>query len=204
MISVTEALLRRAPESRRVLDYQSRGFLPCRQPNQCDTRKRPFAGRRFTLAEDSAGRRTDHAAHHSNCAGAPRRVTVKCVRGNHDPHAGYTLAMIRFPAYYESGAARGCRSRSRGAFWYRTWGRKLSAFATGIQSKKVDDLPSIMAADCPVEWGAARHRRWLLRHFHNSSMKEHRGCSVEIFRTLAPADAWTQASGYQVRPSLQC
>ena len=33
-------------------------------------------------------------------------------------------------------------------------------------------------------------------------MKEYRGCSVEIFRTLAPADAWTQASGYRSGRSL--
>ena len=72
-----------------------------------------------------------------------------------------------------------------GAFWYRTWGRNLFGVCHGHTVKKVDDLPSIMAAIAPVEWGAA-HRRWLLGHFHNSSMKERRGCSVEVFRTLAP------------------
>ena len=104
------------------------------------------------------------------------RVVVKCVRGNHDPHAGYTLAMI-LSAYYES-EPRVIVDLDPGAFWYRTWGRNLFGVCHGHTVKKVDDLPSIMAADCPVEWGAARHRRWLLGHFHNSSMKERRGCSV--------------------------
>ena len=128
------------------------------------------------------------------------RVIVKCVRGNHDPHAGYTLAMI-LAAFYES-EPRVHVCLEPGAFWYRSWGSTLVGVCHGHTVKKLDDLPSIMAVDRPTEWGAARHRRWFVGHFHNSSTKELRGCSVEIFRTLAPADAWTHASGYRSDRSL--
>lgn len=130
-----------------------------------------------------------------------RRVIVKCVRGNHDPHAGYTLAMILAALYESEPRVHVCLEP--GAFWYRTWGNTLIGVCHGHTAKKVDDLPSIMAVDRPQEWGAARHRRWLVGHFHNSSKKELRGCSVEIFRTLAPADAWTHASGYRSDRALE-
>ena len=128
------------------------------------------------------------------------RVVVKCVRGNHDPHAGYTLAMILSALYESEPRVQVCLDP--GAFWYRSWGNTLVGVCHGHTIKKLDDLPSIMAVDRAQEWGAARHRRWLVGHFHNSSTKELRGCSVEIFRTLAPGDAWTHASGYRSDRSL--
>lgn len=200
MISVTEALLRRAPKAAECWIINLGDFF------HADSQANATPASGHLLDVDSRWPKIQQAGARimrriiQIALERHERVVVKCVRGNHDPHAGYTLAMI-LAAYYES-EPRVVVDLDPGAFWYRTWGRNLFGVCHGHTVKKVDDLPSIMAADCPVEWGAARHRRWLLGHFHNSSMKEHRGCSVEIFRTLAPADAWTQASGYRSDRSL--
>lgn len=131
-----------------------------------------------------------------------QKVVVKCVRGNHDPHAGYTLAMI-LDAFYDN-EPRVSVDLSPGAFWYWTWGNTLIGACHGHTVKKIDDLASIMAADVPEQWGKARHRRWFRGHFHHSEVKELRGCTVETFRTLAPADAYAQSHGYRSDRSLDC
>lgn len=130
------------------------------------------------------------------------KVLVKCVRGNHDPHAGYTLAMI-LDAFYD-GDPRVTVDLSPGAFWYLLWGNTLMGACHGHTVKKIDDLAAIMATDVPELWGKARHRRWFRGHEHHSEVKELRGCTVETFRTLAPADAYAQSHGYRSDRSLDC
>lgn len=128
------------------------------------------------------------------------RVVVKNVRGNHDPHSGYAMALI-LSAYYEN-EPRVEIDLEPGAFWYRSFGNTLIGVCHGHTVKKFGDLPGIMATDRPREWGAARHRRWMVGHHHHSRIEEFRGCVVEVFRTLAPADAWAQAGGYRSDRSL--
>lgn len=128
------------------------------------------------------------------------RVVVKNVRGNHDSHSGYALALI-LSAYYEN-EPRVEVDLEPGAFWYRSFGNTLVGVCHGHTVKKFGDLPGIMATDRPQEWGAARHRRWMVGHHHHSRIEEFRGCVVEVFRTLAPADAWAHSSGYRSDRSL--
>lgn len=127
-------------------------------------------------------------------------VVVKCVRGNHDPHSGYSLALILDAVFENEHRVDVCLDP--GPFWYRMWGNTLFGVCHGHTVRKLADLPLIMACDRPAEWGAARHRRWLVGHYHHSRKEDHNGCSVEIFRTLAPADAWTHGKGYRSERSL--
>lgn len=67
---------------------------------------------------------------------------------------------------------------------------------------KPDNLPAVMAGDCPKEWGETKHRYWWTGHVHHSSKlaqvnKDHIGCEVESFRILAPPDAWASQKGYR-------
>ena len=54
-----------------------------------------------------------------------------------------------------------------------------------------------MACDRPEDWGATRWRHWITGHRHSTQRIEVPGAVVEVFRTLAPADAWAAGEGYR-------
>lgn len=78
---------------------------------------------------------------------------------------------------------------------YHQWGTCLIGTTHG-DGPKVKELPEIMAAEVPEIWGQTRHRRWFVGHVHHSQAIEHRGCTVETFRTLSPRSGWAAAKGY--------
>lgn len=62
---------------------------------------------------------------------------------------------------------------------------------------KADKLPLVMATDKPKEWGNSKFRHWLTGHIHHDTRKEHSGCTVESFRTLAAKDSYAYSGGYR-------
>lgn len=131
-----------------------------------------------------------------------KRVVVRCVRGNHDPHASYTLAML-LDALYDR-EPRVEVSLDPAQHWYRSRGSSLYGVTHGHTVKRADVLPGLMATDVPHLWAGSRFRRWLLGHYHSSKVTadEVTGCSIEIFRTLAPTDAWAHGQGYRSLRSM--
>jgi hypothetical protein len=130
------------------------------------------------------------------------RVVVRCVRGNHDPHASFTLAMLLAAVYEKNDRVE--VSLDPQQHWYRAWGSNLYGVTHGHNVKKLDSLPALMATDRPHLWAATRYRHWLLGHYHKSHVMVDEACgaTVEIFRTLAPTDAWAQGLGYRSMRSL--
>jgi hypothetical protein len=120
-------------------------------------------------------------------------VTVDCRIGNHDGHTSLMLA-IAVAAHYrnEPRIAVPLPVAHRA---YHRFGRVLIGTTHGDRAKG-DDLPSIMAAERPEDWGGTRHRYWYCGHVHHSTLKEHRGAKVETFRTMAARDGWHAAQGY--------
>lgn len=65
------------------------------------------------------------------------------------------------------------------------------------------NLPLIMAADRPEEWGRTRYRYAYTGHIHQRktqaavSAQDFSGVTVESFRILAPSDAWAHQKGYR-------
>tara|TARA_R110000772_G_scaffold180258_1_gene291507 strand:+ start:250 stop:645 length:396 start_codon:yes stop_codon:yes gene_type:complete len=86
--------------------------------------------------------------------------------------------------------------RSPRHFHYFSHGSCLVGVHHG-HGTKMANLPLIMAADRPEEWGKATHRYWWTGHIHHDSVKDHAGCRVESFRILPPADAWAANKGYR-------
>lgn len=123
-----------------------------------------------------------------------QRVVARFVRGNHDPHSSFMLALA--VAEFFANEPRVQVELSPSPFWYFAFGRVLIGVTHG-DTTKMDALPGIMAADRPDEWGAAKHRYWYQGHIHVEDRKEFRGVSVEAFRTLAAKDAWTAGAGYR-------
>lgn len=121
-------------------------------------------------------------------------VTVRIVKGNHDPHSSFALALA-LDAFFANNP-RVTIDLSSNPFWYYQFGQTLVGCTHG-DGLKMDALPGIMAADVPREWGDTIHRYWYIGHVHHSQVKEYPGVIVESFRTLASSDAWHSASGYR-------
>lgn len=122
-----------------------------------------------------------------------QQVTVDNRIGNHDGHTSLMLSLA-LGAYYRNEPRVSVPPTVRHRAYYER-GAVLIGTTHGDRAKP-DDLAAIMAAEQPAAWGRTRHRYWLTGHIHHQTRKEHRGCVVESFRTLAAADSWHSAQGY--------
>ena len=123
-----------------------------------------------------------------------KRVRVFVTPGNHNIDSAGWIALA-LSMFYEN-EPRVEIETSPSKFFYYKWNNSLFGITHGDRMK-LAELPSIMAADRPKEWGETEHRYWITGHVHHTEKKEHRGCFVETFNTLAPNDAWHTASGYR-------
>lgn len=114
--------------------------------------------------------------------------------GNHDDHTAIVLS-VALDAYYRN-EPRVAIDMSPAAFHWFRFGRNLIGTTHGHRAKG-RDLEAIMAADRAQDWGETAHRVWYCGHIHHKTVQEHRGCTVETFRTLAAKDAWHAAQGYR-------
>ena len=128
-------------------------------------------------------------------------VIVRIVKGNHDPHSSFALA-LSLHAFF-SNNPRVKVDLSPSPFWYYNFGNVLigSTHGDGI---KAQQLPLIMAADQHYLWGATKHRFFHCGHIHHDDKKEFPGCIVEYHRTLASRDAWHTAAGYRSGRDMKC
>lgn len=130
-----------------------------------------------------------------------RTVRVRNVIGNHDDHTSIMLSKM-LALYYER-EKRVVVEDSPAAFWYRRFGKVLIGSTHGDRTKMAQ-LPPIMAADVPEDWGASTHRYIYTGHIHTQTVQEFPGCIVESFRTLAGKDAWHAREGYRSGRDMYC
>jgi hypothetical protein len=121
-------------------------------------------------------------------------VTVRIVKGNHDPHSSFALALA-LDAYFH-GHDRVHIDLSPAAFWFYRFGKVLIGVTHG-DTCKMRDLPGIMAHDRAEDWGQTKFRYWYQGHVHHESVEEFPGVLAESFRTLAAKDAWHAGQGYR-------
>tara|TARA_R110000822_G_scaffold216820_1_gene351370 strand:+ start:545 stop:1693 length:1149 start_codon:yes stop_codon:yes gene_type:complete len=122
------------------------------------------------------------------------KVHVVVEIGNHDLSSSVFLMECLHNIYEKED--RVSIDRSPRHFHYFSHGSCLVGVHHG-HGTKMANLPLIMAADRPEEWGKATHRYWWTGHIHHDSVKDHAGCRVESFRILPPADAWAANKGYR-------
>lgn len=123
-----------------------------------------------------------------------KTVTVRNNEGNHDPHSAFALALA-LDAYF-SNNKRVKVELSPAKFWFYRFGKVLIGTTHG-DTCKMTDLPGVMAADRPEEWGLTKFRYWYQGHIHHEDRKEYAGVVVEAFRTLAAKDAYHAGHGYR-------
>jgi hypothetical protein len=128
------------------------------------------------------------------------KVKVFIVPGNHNPDSAGWMALL-LSAYFDS-EPRVEVVTSPAKFFYERFGKNLIGMTHGDKIK-LQDLPSIMAADRAEDWGKTQHRYWWTGHIHHTKHQEFRGCFVEAFNTLAASDAWHHASGYRSARQMQ-
>lgn len=121
-------------------------------------------------------------------------VAVENVIGNHDDHSAVMLS-VTLDAYYRDEPRVTIAMEPR-AHRYHRFGRCLIGLTHG-HTGKLGSLGAVMATDRPRDWGETVHRLWLTGHRHTTQRHEQPGCVVEVFRTLAPSDAWARAEGYR-------
>lgn len=80
---------------------------------------------------------------------------------------------------------------------YLRHGKVLIGVVHGDKAGKNErDLPGIMAAEKPQDWGETTYRYWYKGHFHHDKKTEFNGATVEMFRTLAPNDEYATSGGW--------
>jgi hypothetical protein len=123
-----------------------------------------------------------------------KKVIVRVLQGNHDPHAAFAIAMALHDHFENN--PRVTVDLSPSLFWYYRFGKVLVGFTHGDKAKG-KDLLGVMATDRAADWGETKFRYYYHGHLHESGKREMPGLLVEWFRTLAPADAWAAGEGYR-------
>jgi hypothetical protein len=130
-----------------------------------------------------------------------KRVRVINAVGNHDDTGALFLSVALAEMY--SKEPRVTVDTSPAPFHYFQHGKAMFGVHHG-HTCKPDKLPGVMATDQPKMWGETVHRMWLTGHIHHDTRKEHAGCVVESFRTLAAKDAYATWGGYRAQQDTKC
>jgi hypothetical protein len=130
-----------------------------------------------------------------------QKVMVWIKPGNHDPQAIWAL-VFALMAYFENNDRVEIEVNPSKFSFYR-FGKVLIGSTHG-DTVKHSQLPGIMAADRPEDWGLAKHRYWYTGHVHHTTVNEFPGVLCESFRTLAAKDAYAAGHGYRAGRDMRC
>lgn len=116
-----------------------------------------------------------------------RRVTVRILRGNHDPVSSVAIAAILSRVFRKH--KRVTIDPDQGYNW---WMRRGKVFLGGSHGDKAKmrDLPMMMAHDRPEDWAASSYRRIYTGHIHHESRIEEGGVIVTSMRSPVAKDAY--------------
>lgn len=124
------------------------------------------------------------------------KVTVKVMRGNHDPYASKALAMALWFRY--EGNDRVEVDRSPLDMWSYQFGANMLTFTHG-DNIKAEQMAGKMAALEPVMWGATKYRYGFSGHFHRMktvAVDEQNGAISEVLPAFTAKDAWNRSMGH--------
>lgn len=127
-------------------------------------------------------------------------VEVMAALGNHDKHSIFCLMMVMRAVFEREPRVK--IHLPNNPFSYHVFGKNLIGLHHG-NGVKVNDLPLIMAADMPEAWGETIHRTFFTGHIHHKQVKEHPGCIVESFRSIAAKDSWHNGAGYRAGRAME-
>jgi hypothetical protein len=121
------------------------------------------------------------------------------MRGNHDDEVSTALTLAMAMRYEDHNLISVDTSPSM-HFFYR-FGQCLIG-ATHGHTVKMRDMPMMMAADRPEDWGATKHRHVFTGHIHKASSDEIGGVIVESVQAVAARDSFAHAGPWRSGRSL--
>lgn len=133
-----------------------------------------------------------------------RRILYRALRGNHDDDTAIALA-IAVDAYYSGSKDRVTVETDPSPFFYYKFGKVLIGATHGDMARPTD-MPGIMAAQRPKDWGDTEFRYVYTGHVHSARkqlISENGGAQVEAFETIAPRDAWGHSMGFVAGRGMQ-
>jgi hypothetical protein len=116
-----------------------------------------------------------------------RKVTVRILRGNHDPVSAVAVAMALKRVFRSN--RRVDIDTDHGYHWWMRRGKVLLGGSHGDKAK-MRDLPMLMAHDRPEDWAASTYRRIYTGHIHHESRIEEGGVIVTSMRSPVAKDAY--------------
>lgn len=116
-----------------------------------------------------------------------KRVTLRILRGNHDPVSAVAVAMAMKRVFRSNKRITVDVDQS-----YTWWFRRGKVFLGGSHGDKakMKDLPMVMAHDRPDDWAASSYRRIYTGHLHNERRIEEGGVIVTTMRSPVAKDAY--------------
>lgn len=128
-------------------------------------------------------------------------VSVRNVRGNHDPDLAVLFNMWLQTAYEKE--PRVHIPDNFAYVDYERFGCNLLGYTHG-DGCAISELPGVMS--CHPDWSATTFHMWLTGHVHHKKqlkLQEYRNCVVESFSTMAPKDAWHAWKQYQSMQGIE-
>ena len=127
---------------------------------------------------------------------------VHCVYcpSNHDYQSGFYLAQL-IQTHFKN-----CQDVSFDVSpayrKYVGYESNLLGFSHGDKGK-ANELPLIMATECPKLWGNCNRRYIYLHHFHSKRSNDIVSVCVETMRSPSPPDSWHHSNGYLNLPAIE-
>ena len=127
---------------------------------------------------------------------------VHCVYcpSNHDYQSGFYLAQLIQTHFKNCGDVSFDVSPAYRK--YVGYESNLLGFSHGDKGK-ANELPLIMATECPKLWGNCYRRYIYLHHFHSKRSNDVVSVCVETMRSSSPPDSWHHSNGYLNLPAIE-
>lgn len=133
-----------------------------------------------------------------------KRVIVRVLEGNHDPHAHVAVTYAMVERYrLEPRVEVDC---DPSLFWCYPFGKVMLAATHGhtLKGHATREMPSLMATLWPAIWGATRH--WYAHTFHlhhkEKQVDENGGVETRVHQAPIPRDVYAFGKGYVAGRSL--
>jgi hypothetical protein len=114
------------------------------------------------------------------------KVTVRVLRGNHDPNSHLVLTFALHQRYRNDATVE--IEREPRDLFMRQWG-KCGIFLHHGDKRKPHDMVMLLADACDF-WSDTKHRYYFAGHLHHDHAKDYPGIRFEQLRAFCPPDAY--------------
>ncbi len=129
-----------------------------------------------------------------------RKVRVRILPGNHNPHA-YLAVLFALKERYRASSQIEVEAEP-GEFWVHEHGKVMLCAHHGDKAD-ANRLAHFMADEFAEIWGRTKHRFLFTGHLHHKKAQDIGGIEWEQLRALSARDAHAYSNAYSARAALQ-